>query len=637
MLSDLRIDPKSLEGLQGRVTVRVNGRDAYGRRAFDVGDRLLYAFYLPRTLGASGGRLCLSTDSARGAWVFPLCFECTEGDYDVYYAAVDTESLCPELYFCRLSVDTVCGRMDAVGGDPFTLCCGDDPWRTTFQLTLSRYAHPAPDWAKGGVIYHVFVDRFFRGREEPISDGAYLVKDWENGIPDFPPYPGAPLKNNNFFGGDLWGVLQKLPHIASLGTRVIYLSPIFRAASNHKYDTGDYMEVDEMFGGLAALTALIAEAERYGIRIVLDGVFNHTGADSRYFNRYGRYDTVGAYQSPDSPYAGWYHFTEFPSKYEAWWGIEILPRLMLTNPDCRRYFLGDGGVIDRYAALGIGGMRLDVADELDGDFISGIKARLAARTADSILYGEVWEDASNKIAYGRRCRYYLGDQLDAVMNYPLREGLIAYIRHRDVAPLAYYFSEVLPNMPKRAADLAMNFLGTHDTVRILTALAAPSAEGRSNAELAVLRMSEEERRSGIDLLLGAYLVLGTLPGIPSIYYGDEAGMEGYSDPFNRLPYPWHRVEERLLARYRLVGELRRHPLYADGEFRLLRLDAELLVFSRENATQAAVTVFNNGDTPRRLGVPAEARCLLGDGAADAVPPHDALVYEMPRPARFFVE
>ncbi len=608
-MSSFRIRGEALSAFRGSAAVRQNEKDAYGRHAFSVGDRLCYSFSFPRTLGVRRASFSLSPDGKEECLVLPLSFSSLEAENDLYTLYLDTTALSVGLYFCRLRLESAYGDIYAYGGNELRFAPADGQIPAVFQLTLSRFSHEAPEWIYGGVIYHVFVDRFFRAGNASPSPGTFINPDWKNGIPQFPPYPGAPLANNMFFGGDLDGVTKKLSYIASLGTRAIYLSPIFRAASNHKYDTGNYAEVDAAFGGEQALARLISEAEKYGIRIILDGVFNHTGADSIYFNRYGNYNSIGAYQSPDSPYADWYTFTEFPNRYEAWWGIEILPRLNLRTPSCRDYFVGEQGIVAKYAALGIGGMRLDVADELESDFIAAIKNRLSEQHKDSVLYGEVWEDASNKIAYSRRCRYYLGEELDGVMNYPLRTGVLRYLRDKDPSALSYYFGEVLPNMPKRIADAAMNLLGTHDTLRVLTALGGESPEGKSNETLSTLRMSKSEREKALHMLKAAYLIAATVPGVPAIYYGDEAGTEGYSDPFNRMPFPWHCVEQELLAFYRRMGEIRKDELYKDGEFRLLSLSRFFLAFSRENDLFAAVTLINNGDEEMRLLLPSEA-CLL---------------------------
>ena len=623
-----RIDFSSLSSFTGRAMVYENQKDAHGRHAFSLESALSYTFYLPRLLGLFDGSLSLFCDKT-GECVarYPLVFSESEGENDLFTCALAPLPKESGLYFCRLSFSSPYGEIDAEGGNEFHFV-PKGRGAFVFQLTLSDFAYAEPAWLKGGVIYHVFVDRFCRGAENPVREGAILNEDWENGMPQYPEYPGAPLANNMFFGGDLAGVEKKLSYIASLGVTCIYLSPIFRAYSNHKYDTGDYMEIDEMFGGRPAFLSLLEKAKTYGIRIVLDGVFNHTGDDSRYFNRRGSYDTVGAYQSKDSPYYPWFTFRRFPDEYEAWWNIEILPRLNTENASCRDYFLGENGVIATYAALGIGGMRLDVADELSSSFIQGIKKRLTEKVPDAVLYGEVWEDASNKIAYDRRTSYYYGRELDGVMNYPLRTGLISYLRHKKTDALSYYFNEVLPNMPKRAADLAMNLLGTHDTLRILTALGGKAPDGYSNEQLASLRMTPSERKRALRLLAAAYTVLATLPGVPSIYYADEVGAEGYSDPFNRMPFPWGREDEDLLAHYRAIGALRKNEAYREGELRILCLTSELLIFAREGENANFVTVYNNSQEPLffkaskpfsvLMGLESDAGVLAIEGETAAV-------------------
>ena len=256
-------------------------------------------------------------------------------------------------------------------------------------------------------------------------------------------------------------------------------------------------------------------------------------------------------------------------------------------------------------------MRLDVADELSSSFIEQTKNRLAAEVSDAVLYGEVWEDASNKIAYGKRRSYYQGKELDGVMNYPLRTGLVSYIREKRTEALSYYFNEVLPNMPKRVADLSMNLLGTHDTVRIATALSAPSPEGRTNKELSLLRMTEKERERAVQLVMAAYTVIATLEGVPSIYYGDEVGLEGYSDPFNRMPFPWGRENKTLLKHYQKIGALRKKKAYADGAFRLVRLNKDCLAFTREKKNTVFLTVYNNSPRPLSFLLPDSAKLLIG--------------------------
>ena len=524
----------------------------------------------------------------------------------------------PDIYFYSFSVGSAFGHFSGgrAGLGNGVIFSRDEDTRR-FQITVSDFAYPAPSWLYGGVIYHIFVDRFLRKGTPPVRKDAVINPDWENGIPEYPEYPGAPLENNEFFGGNLDGITDRLDELLELGVSCLYLSPIFEAYSNHKYDIGDYERIDAMLGGEEAFLRLLDAAAKRGIRVVLDGVFNHTGSDSVYFNKKGRYPSIGAYQSKKSPYYDWYRFYEHPDRYESWWGIDILPRLDPAVPSLRRFFVGEGGVIDRYARLGIGGLRLDVVDELTDDFVADIKRSLVRRVPDAVLYGEVWEDASSKVAYGVRKHYYTGRELDGVMNYPLRTGLVEYFTSGATERLRYALCEVLPNMPKRIADATMNLLGSHDTARILTLLGGKSPAGKTMAELATERLTREEyRRARGDLIL-AYLVLATLPGVPAIYYGDEVGLEGYSDPFNRRPYPWHKRDGVLLAAYRHIGKMRRHEsCFRTGRFRLLLLSPELLIFERYSGRRAILVAVNRSPLTARLVFDGGVRVLFGHGCGE---------------------
>ena len=617
-----RISMSDVASFSGELHHHINGCPLYGRNAMEIGDTAEFSLCVPRKMGATSLELVFVGDKDGRALRLPFEWKKTEGEaFDVY------DALCPphmteELFglsFYHLEANTLYGKLlgfkdeNKEGGVlfiPGEQGEGGRPW----QLLIYKAEKNSPKWLHGSMIYHIFVDRFSRGKDTPQREDAVLLKDWENDLPEYPEYPGAPLRNNTFFGGNLSGIEQKLPYIASLGVGCIYLSPIFEAYSNHKYDTGDYMTVDAMFGGEEAFASLLSAAASYGIRIVLDGVFNHTGADSIYFNRFGRYKTVGAYQSPDSPYYSWYRFQEYPNRYTAWWDIPILPRIHHEEPSCREFFVGEEGVVAHYAKMGIGGFRLDVADELTDDFIRDIRRRLREHQPDAVLYGEVWEDASNKIAYGKRRAYYDGTVLDGVMNYPLRTGIISYLRYKDTAGLRYALCEVLSNCPKPAADLSMNFLGTHDTERVLTALAGAPRGDKTNAELSRLCMDAEEREVGIRRLKAAYTILSTLPGVPSIFYGDEAGLEGYGDPFNRKPFPWHNINDDILSAVQNLGKMRRsQPIYKQGEFSLLRLDGEGLAFIRFDKRTVCLTYMNNGDMPVEFAFSKPVSVLIGEG------------------------
>ncbi len=477
----------------------------------------------------------------------------------------------------------------------------DDFADGAFALTVYDRKYPAPESWYGGIIYHIFVDRFASsGKEKPKAYAK--MADWNGGITEYPEYPGAPLANETFFGGDLYGIRDKLDYLSSLGVTTLYLSPIFDARSNHKYDTGDYEHVDSMFGGKRALDSLLKAAEKRGMMVVLDGVFNHTGSDSKYFNREGHYEGLGAYRSEKSKYYRWFSFSNYPDEYESWWGIKILPRVNSRDKTYINYIAGEGGIIDKYTTEGVSGWRLDVVDELSDEFVDALveRAHTSAKArggASPLVIGEVWEDASCKIAYGRRRRYFTGAQLDSVMNYPVRSALIEFLMQKDAKGLALALSTIWEHYPREIVHAVMNLLGTHDTMRIITVLAGDPREWYTNSELAVKKMTPEQYARGVRLVKLGYMINATIPGIPSIYYGDEAGVEGYSDPFNRLPFPWGREDLDLLSFYRGIGRIRReNDVYKTGELYLCHFDINgFFMFGRGNGKTTIYTAANRSD------------------------------------------
>ena len=581
--------------------------------AYEIDEAALIQILLPRTLGVVS--VCINIyDQSFSDCVFKekCSWEDLKSGMDVYECNIHLRDLGPGLYFFKFEMETQNGFLFA-GRNGSSLVFSHCDNLSAFQLSISDFKYSKSDSKLGGIIYHIFVDRFNRGGEIVPKKGVIVDNDWRV-IPEFPAYPGAPLKNNHFYGGTLWGIIDKLEYISSLGVNTIYLSPIFDAASNHKYDTSDYMTVDSMFGGDESLIALISKAKEYGIGIILDGVFNHTGSDSLYFNKYGNYNSIGAYQSPNSKYYSWYDFQDYPDKYTCWWGIDILPRIHPDKPECRKFFVGKDGVVSKYAKLGIDGFRLDVADELSDDFISEIKSVLNEYNKESLLYGEVWEDASNKVAYETRKTYYLGSELDGVMNYPVRKGIIDFLTNSDPEALRYALTDVTFNAPKRIRDMQMNLLGTHDTLRILTALGGEKSQGRSNEYLSRKKMNDLERGIAKRRLRMAYAILATIPGIPTIFYGDEAGLEGYHDPFNRMPYPWGKEDIKLIDYYRKIGAIRRNnKVYKEGAFDLLYLDKSILIFARKNDEESFVTIVNNGGLPLNVAFSGKAESVISEG------------------------
>ena len=601
--------PESSENTALVKIQKFTGRkDASQRGAFSVCEKIKFVFTVSRRLAATGLYMVLDDDNAGNTENLCCIFDKTECGYDVYTCTVDLNKRyggSDGLIFWKLCV--VCGAKslytNSINNVDFELSEKQDA--KSFRLLVYSNDYSTPEWAKESVMYQVFVDRFNKGNKRmPVRDDAVMIEDWDNGIPEYPPYSGAPMKNNSFFGGNLHGVIEKLDYLEDLGINLLYFCPIFKAYSNHKYDTGDYEKIDEMFGGDAAFDKLVEECNKRGIRIILDGVFNHTGDDSKYFNRYGKYDSVGAYQSKESEYSGWYTFTDFPNKYEAWWGIEILPRINGDNPDVRNYFVGEKGIVRKWLKKGISGWRLDVADELSQGFIEELRNAAKTEKDDSLIIGEVWENAADKISYDQRRRYFRGKQLDSVMNYPIKNAIIDFVKWGNAEKFYNEVTDIYSSYPDFCSCVLMNLLGTHDTERILTVLGGKSGEGVDNDTLSTVKMTQEERKNGKKMLKIASILQFTLPGIPSIYYGDEAGLEGYHDPFCRLPYPWGREDEEILEHYKKLCRIKREQADLHGaELKFVFKKEGLIVFERGRITVAV----NGGGS--YVDVPLDVKCV----------------------------
>lgn len=380
-------------------------------------------------------------------------------------------------------------------------------------------------------------------------------------------------------------VIKKLPYLKELGITIIYLNPIFEASSNHKYDTGDYKKIDAMLGDEAIFKELCDKARAQGIRIILDGVFSHTGSDSRYFNREGKYDSLGAYQSKDSDYFSWYKFEQHPDEYSSWWGVDTLPDVDELNEGYLDYIVYDeDSVINKWSNLGISGWRLDVADELPSEFIKKFKAQLKKVDKDSVLIGEVWEDASNKKSYNERRTYLLGEELDSTMNYPFRSTFLDFFLGTIDSQLAKAeVMKIKENYPVHHFYSLMNLVGTHDIPRILTVLGeSPNGIYMSQEDKENFKLDKDKMSLAIKRLKMLSLIQMTFPGVPSIYYGDEAGLEGYDDPMNRRTYPWKDTNTEILDWFKTVTSLRtKYDVLKAGTLEMLNLDRDVFGFIRE--------------------------------------------------------
>lgn len=489
-----------------------------------------------------------------------------------------------------------------------------EPPSNSYQITVYNKDYKTPDWFKTGIAYQIFVDRFCNGNDDGsfLGDRQDIIKrNWD----EQPFYKaeqfGGEYKANDFFGGNLKGVIKKLPYLKELGISVIYLNPIFKAYTNHKYDTGDYEEIDPMFGDEETFKELCKKAKEMGIRIILDGVFNHTGSNSKYFNKNGEYDSIGAYQSKESPYYSWFRFMDWPEVYESWWGMTTLPQIEEHSEDCRKYLLsGENAIVKKWIKNGASGWRLDVVDELPGFFVKELRENVKKADEDAVIIGEVWEDASNKTAYGERREYFLGNELDSVMNYPMRRALIDGVSGKiDAKEFNDRLMSIKENYPAPAYYSLLNMVTSHDVERIMTRMGdAPSRHDVSKDYQAQFKLDGyalELAKERATLVLGLQM---TLPGVPCIFYGDEIGMQGYGDPFCRCTFPWGHVDEidpdgTVRSRYKKMIALRNSSkAFSIGDFQCVYKIGHVYGFVRRYYGEQYLVVVNMGTTEENIRV-----------------------------------
>ncbi len=599
-----------------------NSRLEYHKSIFGAvktGQTVTFRIILPRDFCCHAARLAIKKAEAAEYSFINMQWDCMEGCGEEWWK-IDFTAEDAALYNYHFEYDTSWGtsRIYHVGNGIAAIKGEGDDW----QLTVYDKNFHTPEWLKGGIIYQIFPDRFaFSDTKKKNVPPDRILRTDRDGDPYWIPTAEGKVLNNDYFGGDLKGIEQKLGYLKSLGVTCIYLNPIFEAQSNHRYDTADYERIDPMLGTEKDFRSLCNSAEKLGIKIMLDGVFSHTGDDSRYFNRYSRYAGVGAYQSENSPYYSWYKFNKWPDDYESWWGIKILPEVNEDNPDFIEYITGENGIARKWLRLGASGWRLDVADELPDEFLDEFRKAVKAEKADGLVLGEVWEDASNKSSYGKLRRYLLGEQLDSVMNYPFAGAVIDFIRDANAELFASRVMSIAENYPKEVLDVLMNHLSTHDTMRAITALAGESCAYRDRRWQSAHSLDENEYRYGIRLLKAASAMQFALPGVPTIYYGDEAGMQGYKDPFNRRCYPWGNENGELIQWYKRLGEVRNeNPVFKDGRFEILSAVAGCVAFSRRNGSEAVLVISNSNPHPITYYVKNEwcdAYDLLGNGRVAA--------------------
>lgn len=553
------------------------------------------------------------------------------GDFDIDYKAPDKP--CVVWYSFRLFGCVNCGA-DGIG-------CGSV---RPFQMTVYDSGFDTPDWAKGAVMYQIFPDRWRKEGTAPQRGAAYhralgrniqLHKSWTEEVKW---QGGESYYPDDFYGGTLLGIEKSLPELKEKGISVVYLNPIFESDSNHRYNTADYLKVDPILGSNAAFKKLCHAAEKLGMHIVLDGVFSHTGDDSVYFNKYGRYESMGAYQGPGSEYYSWFDFRSFPDDYRCWWGFKSLPEVNESDASWQNYILsGDKSVIKTWLRAGASGYRLDVADELPDDTLELLRGSVKSERSDALIIGEVWEDATTKVSYGKRRRYALGKALDSVMNYPLRQMIIDFALGRaDANEFCGFLLAQKMNYPQPMYHCLMNLLSSHDTARLRTVLGCGNdGSGMSREQQAEFILTPEQKAKGRNLQRLCAVLQFALPGMPCIYYGDEEGMEGFRDPFCRAPY--RRSEDDLSSFYSELAAIRgKSSALRKGDAAFFAPDRDTLCILRFDGEEAYFAAANRSDSDRSLtlhsdsfrGVPRAALAAVPDVENVNIRPHSAVIIKL---------
>lgn len=571
--------------------------------AIATDEKVKLRIVVPRSMGCSCAKLAVCKDGETTVYYNMFWAGMCGNDHE--YWQLHFYATTSGLYFYHFELETPWGKTyiknSGNGIGDFNAACGE------FQQTVYDKSFKTPDFLKGGIIYQIFPDRFYcSGTEKKNVPQGRVMRKWGE-EPYWNQEQFGSVWNNDYFGGDLKGIEQKLPYIKSLGVSCIYLNPVFAANSNHRYDTADYEKIDSLLGTEQDFKSLCAAAKQCGIAIVLDGVFSHTGCDSKYFNLFGHYPPNGACDGVNSPYYSWYKFKHYPDDYESWWGIKLLPEVHEENPSYREYICGENGILRKWLRCGASGWRLDVADELPDIFLDDLRTAVKAENPDAVIIGEVWEDATNKFAYGKRRRYLLGEQLDSVMNYPFADAVLNFVKYGSAEAFENSVMSVAENYPPCVLHELMNHIGTHDTMRAITFLAGENAEGKDRAWQEKNNiLSAEKFEKSIEMLKMASFLQFTLPGVPSIYYGDEVGMQGMKDPFNRACYPWGKENKGLYSWYKRLGEIRRGcSAFVQGELVPVYAVAGTVAYERRGSENAVLAAVNNSESAVEIFVGTE--------------------------------
>ncbi len=599
-----------------------NSRDIRHKSIFGstaAGDSLRLCVLMPRNFGCQSVTLIITKDGEEP--VYRQMYWCgMNGDSEEWWditLTIDSSGL----YFYYFTYETPFGKgnifMRSGGIGEFS------PEGNQWQQTVYEKSYKTPQWAKGGIMYQIFPDRFNISGEiyENYPQDRFLHTSTTD-IPLYLPDSEGKITNNDYYGGNLKGIEEKLPYLKELGVNILYLNPIFEAHSNHRYNTADYKKIDSLLGTENDFKALCQSAGKLGIKIILDGVFSHTGSDSIYFNREKRYGNGGFYNDPNGEYKDWFSFEE-NGKYKSWWGIDTLPETNEESDSFIDYITGENGVLGKWLKAGASGYRLDVADELPDKFIDALSKSVKALSKDYLIIGEVWEDATTKISHGGRRRYLLGNQLDSVMNYPFAAAIVTFMRYGVAESFMDSVSTICENYPPQALNCLMNHIGTHDTARFLTRVINEGIESKPREIQAQFSLSADEYKKAKTLLKTATVIQYTLPGFPSVYYGDEAGMQGGSDPFNRAFYPWGREDTELINWYKKLGEIR-HSLHClkEGKFRPYSSMLSCVAYIRESEKDKILVIANRNYHEITYNLPEEFKnsfnMLTNETATDSV-------------------
>ncbi len=549
---------------------------------------------IPSSCNTTEVFLRMKNDHSGDMLSFQLYKAASSSGYDRYTVEFSIDEA--GLYFYYFDINTNLGSFPLFKeGSCDTNMNTGDKW----QLSCIEPDFSVPPSFQGKVMYQIFPDRFNQAGGADLSGKLkpFHIHDNKDDIPEYAPNEHGKVMNCDFYGGNLKGIEEKLPYLKELGVSVIYLNPIFKAYSNHRYDTCDYKKIDPMLGTEDDFKALCQRAHRLGMKIILDGVFSHTGSNSIYFDK-DRVFGGGAYSDFNSPYRSWYDFEEYPDKYAAWWGIDTLPAVNEMDEAYLDYIIrSEDSVVAHWLNAGADGFRLDVADELPDEFIYLLRKRVKEIKKDSFVVGEVWEDASNKISYSKRRKYFIASELDSVMNYVYKNAIIAFvcgeIGAKEFADKVMTLAE---NYPTDSLNSLMNSLSTHDTARILTALGIDSYP-ETKAEQAESVLSGEQYIKAVTRLYLAAFLQYILPGTACIYYGDEIGMQGFGDPFCRGYFKWENINADIHNMFKELGKIKnKYKALQTGDVRA-ELDGDTLILRRRDKTESFTAVIHMGDAP----------------------------------------